>query len=462
MSRASATKKPKSIYDTLRSHDVSQFAGETERSVQAALGTLSVTGEIKKTLAQLRAPLRVRVEEMFPIANFARQLRGLTAAIDMTKTLGVAGVASTGIASHVKAIEEASAFKASALVEMTQAREAEQLVSDGVFSAATQEAARLISEGAFSTVAQEAAHLGRSSIVEAAEGQAVRALAETRIRPLAWRSPLAENFAFQRAPTQLTDGFLAKSSLTTLDGLGSLTAVANFGAASLATKHLTKAFEASRRWAATIDAFEKCWAQTALWFMLSSLSIGHIHYMATMEPAEVEHDLLRALEVIITDGEYAQSLSSALDTAPYLSAVQRDHLQHGLEHAQHGEFERAIPPLMYGMEGALWSTARALAVIDERRRLINRPRRPRARSIEPVIRELPTGEGFSTFVIHRVFGGSGNIVRHGELSADGHHRALFLVVAVAGWLDAVLDVPAHEVLGHVLNEQLSADWRANH
>jgi hypothetical protein len=83
-------------------------------------------------------------------------------------------------------------------------------------------------------------------------------------------------------------------------------------------KLAAEALEESRRLSVAVEKFSKRWEQSALWFMLSSLSIGHVHHMADMERAEVEHDLLRALEAIVTDGDYAQALSSALDKAQML------------------------------------------------------------------------------------------------------------------------------------------------
>jgi hypothetical protein len=360
-------------------------------------------------VAQLARPLLgVSMEKLLPTADFSRQLDALRMP-DMTKALGVAGVASTGLVAQMEAAQQASLYSRTALAGITSA-----------------ETKRLLGELS-----------------------SVRSVSDS----------LSVGLSRSYDMTALTRG-LSADLASVARSLG-VSALGVQGVLPSMPKFVAEALEESRLLSVAVEKFSKQWEQSALWFMLSSLSIGHVHHMADMGPAEVEHDLLRALEAIVTEGDYAQALSSALDKAPHLTDVQRDHLQHGLEHAGCGEFERAIPPLMHGMEGALWSTARGLSVIDERRRLINKPRMPRARSIEPVIRELPTGEGFSTFVIHRVFGGSGNVVRHGELGSGGRQRALFLVVAVAGWLDAVMEVPAHEVLGHMLGEQLSADWRAD-
>ena len=443
MPSATNASKPRGIHDW-QPLGVTAALGAND----ALLRSVAAQAEAQKAMAQLAKPLLgVSMEKMFPAATFARQLKALQMP-DMTKALGV-GV---GVASMEKLLPTADFSRqldALRMPDMTKALGVAVASSMGVAAQAK--------------AAQQASLYSRTSLAGTAGIESKRLLGElssaraemARVGVDSLSTGLARSFDV----TALTRGLSADvTSIARSLGVSKLGAQ---GVLRSMPKLAAEALEEARIWTESIERFSECWEQSALWFMLSSLSIGHSHHMADMGPAEVEHDLLRALEAIVTEGGYAQALSSALHKAPHLTDVQRDHLQHGLEHAQRGEFDRAIPPLMHGMEGALWSTARALSVIDAKRRLVNRPRRPRARSIEPVIRELPGGEGFSTFVIHRVFGGSGNVVRHGELGGDGRQRALFLVVAVAGWLDAVMEVPAHEVLGHMLSEQLSADWRAD-
>jgi len=464
MPSATNAKKPKGIYDNWQARGLTAAVG-ANMPRDALWRSVGAHAEVQKAMAQLTKPLLgASMEKLFPTANLARQLKALQMP-DMTKVVGVGGVASMGLAAQAKATQQASPYSRASVEKMFPTAE----LSRQIKSLQTLDMTKVLGVGGAASMglaaqikATEQASLHRrTALAGITEAQSTRLLAEMS-RVGLHASSLSERLTRSYDMTALTRGPLGNVASSYADRSLGLSALGAHALSNLALPKLaTEAFEESRRWFATIDRFSKRWEQSALWFMLSSLSIGHIHHMADMEPAEVEHDLLRALEAIVIDGDYAQALSSALDKAPYLTDVQRDHLQHGLEHAGRGEFERAIPPLMHGMEGALWSTARGLSVIDAKRRLINKPRMPRARSIEPVIRELPTGEGFSTFIIHRVFGGSGNVVRHGELGLDGRPRALFLVVAVAGWLDAVMDVPAHEVLGHMLGEQLSAHWRSD-
>lgn len=205
----------------------------------------------------------------------------------------------------------------------------------------------------------------------------------------------------------------------------------------------------------TVERFTKRWESSALWFLLGVLSVRQIFSLARMDREEIEGVLLDALEVVVTKGRFTEALSATLEKAPHVSADQRDDLRHGLEHARHGEFARAVPPLMVGLEGALWSVARAHTVVDEGRQLIGRPTKGAVVRIEPVVRKLPAKREYVTFVCSRVFGDAGNPVRHGEQS-DRRRQALFAIVAIVGWVDAFMGVQAREALGRMLREELRA------
>ena len=212
--------------------------------------------------------------------------------------------------------------------------------------------------------------------------------------------------------------------------------------------------ETRRRWEIA-EEFALRWEGKALWYLLSPLSIDHHYRLAAMEEAVMEEALLAALENVVTEESFATELSSALDSVPFITAEQREDLQHGLEHAAEGKFGRALPPLMLGLEGALWSTGRAKALIDSERRLVVGPKQGReVGSIEQVIKVLPAEEGFSTFAIRRIFGGVGNPVRHGEATEVRRQHVLYLVVAIAGWLTDSMGLPARDVLGQMLRDAL--------
>ena len=206
----------------------------------------------------------------------------------------------------------------------------------------------------------------------------------------------------------------------------------------------------------TIERFAKRWESTALWFLLSILSVGQLASLAHMDREEIEAVLLDALEVVVTAGIFTAALDAAVRKADYISPDQRDDLLHGLEHAQRGEFVHAVPSLMTGFEGALWSTARALTIVDpERRQLAGKPQTRVVARIERVVRKLPAKQDYRTFVCGRVFGDTGHPVRHGEQS-DRRRQALFAIVAIAGWLDAFMKVSAHDALGRMLSDALGS------
>jgi hypothetical protein len=218
---------------------------------------------------------------------------------------------------------------------------------------------------------------------------------------------------------------------------------------------LARLLERERLVDTTVERFTKRWEGSALWFLLSVLSVRQIVSLARLDREGIEAVLLDALEAVVTEGAFAEALSATLEKAPHVSADQRDDLRHGIEHARHGEFARAVPPLMVGLEGAIWSVARAHTVVDERRQLIGRPTKGAVARIEPVVRKLPAKRDYVTFVCSRVFGDVGNPVRHGEQS-DRRRQALFAIVAIVGWADAFMGVRAREALGRMLREELGS------
>lgn len=219
---------------------------------------------------------------------------------------------------------------------------------------------------------------------------------------------------------------------------------------------LVESLERRREIDAAIERVAKRWETSALWFLLSILSIGQLVTLARMERVEVEAVLLDALEIVVTTGTFAAALMATVKKAPpYVTIEQRDDLLHGLEHAQAGEFSRAAGPLTAGLEGALWSAGRELEVIDGDRRLLDKPEKGRIHRVELVVRKLPAVQEFRTFVCGRVFGDLGNPLRHGEQS-DRRQRSLFAIVAIAGWVEAFMKVPAADALGTLLSDELGS------
>jgi hypothetical protein len=285
------------------------------------------------------------------------------------------------------------------------------------------------------------------------------------------RSPLAAKGFF---PADRLTSMFAESSITSVTkamaeaalwplakniaSLGTITVPSPLAGITMPNP-LVEILERGREIDAAIERVAKRWEESALWFLLSILSVGQLVALARMERAEVEAVLLDALEIVVTTGTFTAALMATVEKAPpYVTADQRDDLLHGLEHAQAGEFSRAAGPLTAGLEGALWSAGRELDVIDGDRRLLDKPEKGSIHRVELVVRKLPAVQEFRKFVCGRVFGDLGNPLRHGEPS-DRRQRSLFAIVAIAGWVEAFMKVPAADALGTLLSDELASRAR---
>lgn len=349
------------------------------------------------------------------------------------------GVLPTGLigAEHLrpfKAIEEmmAETKRMEAMFGKTTMPGVQNLVSGGLLGAVDQQLLRspLAAKGFF-----PADHLtsmfGESSITSVTKAMAEAAL-----------GPLAKNIA-------------SLGAITVPNPLAGLT-MPNALAGITVRNPLVEILEREREIDAAIERVAKTWETSALWFLLSILSVGQLVALARMERADVEAVLLDALEVVVTTGTFTAALIATVEKVPsYVTADQRDDLLHGLEHAQAGEFSRAALHLTAGLEGALWSAGRELEVIDGDRRLLDKPERGRIHRVELVVRKLPAVQEFRSFVCGRVFGDLGNPVRHGEQS-DRRRQSLFAIVAIAGWIEAFMKVRAADALGTLLSDELAS------
>lgn len=88
------------------------------RANEAVRRSVTRQSEIQEAMAQLTSPLLgLSMEKLFPTANLARQLTALHTP-ELTKVLGVRGVASTGLAAHVKATQQASLYRRASMEKM--------------------------------------------------------------------------------------------------------------------------------------------------------------------------------------------------------------------------------------------------------------------------------------------------------------------------------------------------------
>lgn len=192
---------------------------------------------------------------------------------------------------------------------------------------------------------------------------------------------------------------------------------------------------------------------SALWFLISELSMGRMRLFHGLDREEVEAAIIDALEVVTAKGDFIAALEAVVAEAPHMSDAQRENLLHGLGHVVRGEYVIAIPNLMHGLEGAMYSVARARSIIDADRRLLSNPNK-RVGSVEMVVREMQLDQEYRTFLHRRVFGTGGNAFRHGDADEGERRQALLAVVALSGWVDAFMGLSARSVLVELMGEEL--------
>ena len=117
---------------------------------------------------------------------------------------------------------------------------------------------------------------------------------------------------------------------------------------------LTGFLESQRRMEAVAVVVRE-WEGSALWFLISALSMGRMRLFHGLDRAQVEDAIIDALEVVVTRGDFVSALAAVVAEAPHMSDAQRENLLHGLGHIAHGGYVIAIPNLMHGLEGAMYS-----------------------------------------------------------------------------------------------------------
>jgi hypothetical protein len=208
-----------------------------------------------------------------------------------------------------------------------------------------------------------------------------------------------------------------------------------------------KTFEALRvTWAGfeDVDRFIETWERDALWMLLENLGIGTSRRLAQLPREEVEACVLDAIEHACSDGKYVPALRKAVAAAPYLNSSQREQLDHALEHAGEGEYVKASGSLYFGLEGAYREAA--YAAFPETRPTGTK----KALGFEKLVKLTALAPELKTFVVRGVFGGSGNVVRHGHADGSERRQVLLGVAALAAWIERFSSEPALELLAAYL------------
>jgi hypothetical protein len=191
---------------------------------------------------------------------------------------------------------------------------------------------------------------------------------------------------------------------------------------------------------------------SALWFLLSPMSMRDLYLFSGLEHAQAEMVVLDVLEAIIVDGRFVSALEVVIAKAPHLTSAQRHHLRRALQHARKGDFLDAVPPLMCGLEGAFASAARGKGIIGEDRRLLSRPSK-KLEGAGSIVKEISLDAEFRTFLRRDVFGSFGHAFRHGE-GEDARRQALLSIVALAGWTDAFMGASVRAALVELMSDRL--------
>jgi hypothetical protein len=200
---------------------------------------------------------------------------------------------------------------------------------------------------------------------------------------------------------------------------------------------------------AALGRFLDAWGEDPLWFLLSSLGTRGSWQLVKLNREQVKAALLQALEDVVRDSEYVAALREAVAQASDLTDAEQDHLDHALEHAQRGEWRHALASFHPGFEGAVYQAGL-------RRRLVAPSRGTKIEAAESLLRRV-IGEGeYLVFVIRHVYGGVGNPHRHGRTNTGEREVMLSGIVALAGWIELFMSLPAMEVLVDEIEGRLPA------
>jgi hypothetical protein len=195
-----------------------------------------------------------------------------------------------------------------------------------------------------------------------------------------------------------------------------------------------------------IREMARLWGDDPLWFLVAYFNPRKLPALLSTSRETLVEAVLDGLASIVRDSTLIEQLIAACEGLAFLTPVQLAWLKHGLEHARDGEWDQAMPPLILGFEGAIFSGAVAADVIAGRE--------GKKIPAEQVIKAISLDEDLERFAIRLVFGGSGNAIRHGRPENALRDQALPLIVALVGWLDFTLGTSGTENLAGQLEDSL--------
>jgi hypothetical protein len=169
-----------------------------------------------------------------------------------------------------------------------------------------------------------------------------------------------------------------------------------------------------------------------------------------------EAALVDLLERAVRDERVLARLRATISALP-LSESKRVRLDHALGHVESGEFPLAIDALIAVVEGMFWSEAEGRGLIRGRGRFTPASGwGGEARGVESLFRPLEVPPVFREFLVHRAYGGRGDSFRHGRADEGEREQVVFLVFALAGWLELFAGAPARSWLLATLERELTS------
>jgi hypothetical protein len=205
-----------------------------------------------------------------------------------------------------------------------------------------------------------------------------------------------------------------------------------------------------------IERFEHHWKHQRralyylLWLVRQEAGIWELRALSTMTAEEAEEVILHTLEAVVLDGKFVQNLREDVVRAPYLNDLQRINIDHGLEHASIGDYDRACSPIYDGVEGAYVAVLIAESII----KLATNPNKQGKIKFESALAKLKASADLKTFIKRELFGTRGNPYRHGSASSGTRRQVLFHVVALAAWFEQFTAVPAVQCLAERVADEL--------
>jgi hypothetical protein len=167
----------------------------------------------------------------------------------------------------------------------------------------------------------------------------------------------------------------------------------------------------------------------------------------------------KLMEEALTADVWLSDIDAVIAEAPLAQAARRQ-LQAGLRYTRSRDYDLAVPLLLMPLEGAFWKLAEERGLVEEREgSMFYAPAsgRPpiRVTGLAEVLGldRLGLDPGLRQFVRGLAYGRGIHRLRHGRETQGWRRRALFLLVALAGWLDHSAGSTDARLLGRAFRER---------